>query len=82
MFTLSLWPQLSPCISLHRFASVCPGLFGWGRVWVVRAEGVGEASDSDCKTLVNKGVQDGGKDWQTYLLLLPVVSESESPSLL
>lgn len=49
---------------------------------MVRAEGVGEASDSDCKTLVNKGVQDGGKDWQTYLLLLPVVSESESPSLL
>lgn len=49
---------------------------------MVRAEGVGEASDSGCKTLVNKGIQDGGKDWQTYLSLLPVASESESPSLL
>lgn len=82
---------MAPVISLHLVTQVCLCL-----PWLVclRRDLGGESGgqvgrhlpaaccSSNCKTSVNKGVQGGVKDWQTYQYLLPVASESESPFLL
>lgn len=81
----------APVISLHLVAQIClclPWLTWLGKDLGGESGGqVGRhlpaaCCGSNCKTSVNKGFWDGGKDWQTYQQLVPVASESESPSLL